>query len=144
MEEFIKSLSGFLTPIIAIVTAYIAVQQYRLSKFKVRQEMYDRRSKVYKAVMEYLSNISMFNEPADELSTKLIRETSEAFFLFKPEIKQHIESLYNKGIDLWAIKEELKDTTQDPEELKKSRKAVSEIVKWFRQQYEVYKSKQIV
>ena len=137
MLEFIKSLSGLLTPLIAIITTYIAIQQYRLSKFKIRHDLYDRRSIVYKGVMEFLSNISRFSQNADEASTKLLRDASESNFLFKPEVSEYIESLYMKGTELWAINEELKDTSEDPDDRKLNRKKKAEIVKWFHGQYEI-------
>jgi len=36
LDDIAKSLSGFLIPLIAITTAYIAYQQYRINKTKLK------------------------------------------------------------------------------------------------------------
>jgi hypothetical protein len=137
MEDVVKILSALLTPVIAVVTTYIAVQQYRLAKFKVRHELFERRLAVYKAVVEYLSYVVRPTPPADESATKMIRETADAYFLFRPELTEYLHLLYTKGIDLWALNEELTDTTMEKEERKHKAVERGDLKKWFGNQYAV-------
>jgi hypothetical protein len=50
-------LKALLTPAIAVLTALIAVAQYRLAKAKFRHELYERRSAVYKAAMKFIAQV---------------------------------------------------------------------------------------
>ena len=135
MESLVKLFSALLTPTIAIVTTFIAIQQYRLQKFKVRHELFERRLAVYKAVAEYLTVVIRPEPPADESALKMIRETADASFLFKEEISNYLEELYKKGIDLWVLNEELSDRTMDKQERRTKAVERGELKKWFGNQY---------
>ena len=54
MKLSIEFFTALLTPLIAIIASYIAFQQYRMAKSKLRHDVYERRLKVYKAAKEYL------------------------------------------------------------------------------------------
>jgi hypothetical protein len=141
MEDLIKIFSALLTPIIAIVTTYIAVQQYRLSKFKVRHELFERRLAVYKAVMEFISSTSRHKSNVDESAVRMIRETADSYFIFKTDIAEYIRVLYDKGIDLSTINLELSDPTMERGERKLKSKERSDMLKWFGQQYDITSDK---
>ena len=53
-KVYIDIFSALLTPTIALVTTYIAIQQYRNNRAKLRHELYDRRVAVYNAVGNFL------------------------------------------------------------------------------------------
>ena len=80
-KEIVNILSALLGPIIAAVVAYIAIQQYRLEKFKIRQQLYERRSTIYKAVMEFLSRIVQNANIEYEHIYKFLRETAESLMM---------------------------------------------------------------
>ncbi len=42
-KDYVDVLSALLTPFIAIITTYIAYQNYRNAKLKLRHELYDKR-----------------------------------------------------------------------------------------------------
>lgn len=48
---------AFLTPLIALVTAYIAYQQWKTNQQKLNLDRYDRRLKIYIEVRQILSII---------------------------------------------------------------------------------------
>ena len=67
-----------LTPMIAIVTVYIAWQQWRLNKRKLNLDLYDRRLKVYEEVKQILSIIIRdANASYDDLLNRSFRVSFE-------------------------------------------------------------------
>ncbi|MDD8017953.1 MAG: hypothetical protein PHP42_06240 [Bacteroidota bacterium] len=141
MQDIIQFFSAMLTPVIAIVTVYIAIQQYRLSKFRTRHELFERRSAVYKAVMIFLRETTRLDHNMDESLSHFMGDTADSFFLFKSEINDHIESLYLKGIDLWKINEDLKVTSLKKDERRLLTKKRLELVTWFGEQINITRDK---
>lgn len=137
-KSFLDYLSAFLTPVIAVVTTYIAIQQYKLSHRQFRQESYERRFKVYKVVQQFLSDIVSRGGTNYAKLTAFYSEASEAAFLFDPSVQTYIELLYSKGIDLAHAREKLypEDGSQgvQGEERGKYARESGELVKWFYKQ----------
>jgi len=135
IDKIATYLSAFLAPAIALVTSYIAVQQYRLNKLKVRHDLYEPRMRIYRTIMEFLSYIMQNGSTTDEELTRLLRDTSEARFLFRGKVKKHIEFLYQRALDLQEINRELSEpglpVGDRRSELAKSKSA---LFKWFRGQ----------
>ena len=137
MDDPVKLFSALLTPVIAIVTTYIAIQQYRILKFKIRHELFERRLSIYKAVIEYLSAVSRQNPPADESAIKMFRETADGRFLFKDEVTEYLDQLYKKGIDLSTLNMELQDHTLVGDERIQKVNQRADLKLWLAKQYTV-------
>ena len=98
MKPYVDLLAALLTPVIAIVTTYIAIQQYRANQMKLRHDLYDRRLQLYNAVAEFWSHV-MREGTADRAQlTTLLQKTRESYFLFGKEIADlHYRSLQERG-----------------------------------------------
>jgi len=89
-KDYVDIFSALLTPTIALITTYIAIQQYRRGRAKFRHELYDRRLAVFKAASNYLSIATRYGttENFDE-EEKAFREflaaNLESRFLFDKE-----------------------------------------------------------
>lgn len=90
-------LSALLTPTIAIVTAYIAVQQYRVNKTRLDLDLYDRRLSIFKAVEEFFHESFINGSITVPMVGKLRTATAEARFLFPKEIEVFLDTLSRKG-----------------------------------------------
>jgi hypothetical protein len=95
--------SALLTPMIGITTAWIAVQQYRLAKERMRRDLYDRRVAVYRGVMEVLSSILTYGRVRDADMANWARATAEKVFLFDEDLCNYLESVRKKAATAWAI-----------------------------------------
>lgn len=107
----IQILSGLLTPFIAIITTYIAFQQYRTSRNKVRYELYDRRLAIHDAVIRFIHD----NISGTELSVQRLyqfkAETAQCFFLFGEDVYQLADEVYRKAVELRRRHGKSEDTT---------------------------------
>lgn len=109
VAEFSKAM---LTPMIAVVTAYIAWQQWKINRQKLNLDLYDRRLKVYEEVRQILSIILRDAKASYDDLMKFYRAVSEADFLFGPEISEYIEEIYQRGVQLQYWNGEYRDYTQ--------------------------------
>src|SRR4051812_16672252 len=95
----VQVLAALLTPLIAVITTYIAIQQYRTQKLKLRHELYDRRFQVYKQTLEFIQysvsckTNSFSKERLDQFGA--VKEAS--FFLFDNDVAVVLNELYDYG-----------------------------------------------
>lgn len=124
MAELLKAL---LTPLIAIVAAYIAWQQWKTNQQKLNLERYSRRLRVYEEVRKILSIILRDTKVSTEDLLKFRTTVSEADFLFGPEIPAYIDEIYRRGLRLWRWNQEYRDYTQAQPEGYDHNKVVDEM-----------------
>ncbi|MEW6143605.1 MAG: hypothetical protein AB1598_01160 [Thermodesulfobacteriota bacterium] len=99
----IDTLSAVLVPIIAILTAYIAYQQYRTNKNRLRFELYDKRFEIYLSIKTFISYIVSKADVDIDRAFQFLRETREAEFLFDKEILEYTDEMYKKALKIHAI-----------------------------------------
>lgn len=78
--------SALLTPTIAVVTAYIAVQQYRMARAKKELELYDRRLRVYQNTHHIIDFVGRGNAVTLDKYGAWLDSVAEAEFLFGKEV----------------------------------------------------------
>lgn len=142
IKEILSVSSGFLTPLIAILTIIIAYQQWKTNNNKLKFEKYDRKLHIYEEVKKiiYLT-ISDANVSYDDL-IKYITSVSEADFIFSEQINDYINEIYKRGVNLNHWSKKYKDSTQEKPEDYDHNKIVNEIHKetiWFSEQLTNYK-----
>ena len=140
--QLIQLLSALLTPVIAVVTTYIAVQQYRTSRLKFKLEMFEKRYAIYQGVKNFiLSAVREANLSNDDFF-KFNEETQDAFFLFGERVEKYIDELRSKGSRLRYLNERLSDQSLPiGEERSKLAKEDAELNTWFGNQ--LLESKQV-
>jgi hypothetical protein len=144
IEQVIEVSKGLLTPLIAIVTTYVAWQQWQTNRRKFILDRYDRRLRVYEEVQKILSIIVRDAKASYEDLMKFRMAVSEADFLFGPEIPEYIDEIYKRGVKLQYWSCEYRDYTQEKPEGYDHKKIVdgmhSELI-WLTKQFESVKSK---
>jgi hypothetical protein len=103
---------GLLTPLIAIVTAYIAWQQWKANERRLVLDRYDRRLKIYQRVVEFISLACRDFKPEPREVISFLGATAEADFLFGPEISAYIQELAKRALASKAAHLEYRDYTQ--------------------------------
>jgi hypothetical protein len=130
---------GLLTPLIAIVTAYIAWQQWKTNQRKLQLDLYDRRLRVYQQVISFIATATRDFKPEPQAVIKFHAETAEADFLFGSEIHAYIRELAQRAMKSRAAHLEYRDYTQQPPAGYDHGKVVAEMQthsEWLSEQYE--------
>lgn len=117
IDEILKILQGLLTPVIGMITTYIAWQQWKTNQSKLKLDRYERRLQIYKEIVRFISiGIQDANYDRNELMT-FRAKVSEADFLFGEEVSQYIDQLHRRAINLHRWNKEYRDYSQSrPEE----------------------------
>lgn len=136
---WIQIFPAFLTPVIGFLACWVAYQQYRTNHLKLRYDLFDRRLFVYDALRKFLGQILRDGKTSHEQCLDLLRETSQAEFLFGQDINAYIKDVYSKGLTLKSLNDELYGEEHLP--VGKDRSAVahkeSELLRWFGDQFDV-------
>ncbi len=136
-------LSGYLTPLIAILAAYIAWQQYKINKRRFLFETYEKRLKIYTATQDFLDNILKDGKAEYANIFLFSNRTSEVIFLFDKPIQDKIEEIFKKSIELHNLYIELsaKGTNELPigEERNLISQKETKLLKWLINQRSVTK-----
>ena len=108
----IAILQGLLTPTIAVITTYIAWQQWKGNQLKLKLDRYERRLRIYQEVVKMLKTCA--NGVIREFSIILEfgAATAEADFLFGPEIRQYLDEISTRAAKLRSANVQYKDSTQ--------------------------------
>ncbi len=100
MNVIINLFSAALTPVIAIITVYIAYQQYQTNRYKLRLDLYDKRFKVFLGLREFLSNIIQNADVSNEAIFQFNLATSESVFLFDKEVSNYLQNIKEAAINI--------------------------------------------
>lgn len=126
-------MSDYVATIVALVVAYIAVQQHLLEKNKVRMEKYDRRFKVYAAINKVLQSISYTTTFETENLVGYFTDTAQARFLFGDDINNYLATFTYKVID-YRDARRIICLSDDREKRQKADAEQSELLAWFNEQ----------
>jgi hypothetical protein len=102
-KPYVDLFAALLTPTIGITTAWIAIQQYRLAKERMRRELYDRRLAVYRGVIEVLSAGLIWGCVRGEELAMWAKATAEKGFLFDARLCQYLEEIRKRAVEAWAL-----------------------------------------
>jgi hypothetical protein len=83
---------GLLTPVIAGVAVYIALQQWRTNTHRTKLDLFDRRFRVFEETRKILGLIYT-SGVNDQQLLDFWTKTAEAEFLFGPEIREYREEI---------------------------------------------------
>src|SRR5207248_6642929 len=81
---------------------YIAWQQWQIARNKLRLDLFDRRYKVYDATRKFLGTILREATFADAQLFEFSGGTSDAEFLFEPDVVAYLTQIRNRAIDMRA------------------------------------------
>jgi hypothetical protein len=143
VEEIAGWLRGLLTPVIAVIATYIAYQQYKNNKLKLKFDLYEKRFRVYQALVDFISFVISFPEIKVEEVRKLDSARAESHFLFGEDIPQYLLSVRDKAAQLTTLNSqvnELASSDRNPERTKLVNQKL-EVIEWFHQQLEESRKK---
>ncbi len=122
--------------IIALLVAYIAFQQYKTAKDKLKLDLYNKRFKVYTAAKKLVGTaVAKGDLKQDDIFSFWI-DVNEAQFLFGKignEIYVYMDLLNKQGFQLNYLGKRIRDS-QDNKEKENLLEKRDELFKWFEDQ----------
>ena len=134
---WIQTLSGLLTPIIAVVTAIILILQYLLAKQRWRLDLYDKRYPIHLATMQYISIILQDARVTNEELMKFLRTSKDKHFLFGKDVEKLLDDLYKKGVELKHCQDILERGNLAEDKRLSLIDKEDALILWFKEQYGV-------
>src|SRR6185312_2836025 len=95
ISETTTTLQALLTPVVAIVTTYIAYQQYRIRHDERALALYDRRLAIYKLTIGIMDKIRAGNVIVIEDVWIWENSIAESRFLFGDEVQVVLNELFS-------------------------------------------------
>ena len=131
-KDWIEVLQGLLTPVIAVITVYIAYMQHKLDKRKHIHDLFELRREIYNKIVGFIAEVlrkSVKGERIDEF----YRETKYANFIFDKNINDYVDDVYSKANELEKIDNHLKRDIEEKqrEMLEEKRQNIRD---WFQKQ----------
>jgi hypothetical protein len=87
----------WLTLFVAGTACFAAVMQWRVNRKRLSLDFYDRRYKVFEALMKFMASVVQEARVSNEARTALFRETTPAQFLFDKDLQEYIGLVHKKS-----------------------------------------------
>lgn len=97
-------LSALLMPTIAVLGVFIAFFQWKLSKQRLKHELFEKRFAVYDAARSLIASVGIGTKVPQEKEIAYLSSIREAKWILNDDIADYLkEDLYHKIIDLGPI-----------------------------------------
>jgi hypothetical protein len=103
MDNFWK----FATVAVAVVTLYIAFQQFWLAKEKLKLDLFEKRFAVFAAARDFLSKVAQSAAVTSNDLWKYRAEVAETGFLFGDDVTEFILEIDRHALQAWGIHEQM-------------------------------------
>jgi len=97
--------------LITIIVVYIAFQNHRIAKSKMRLDLYKQRFKIYNELQEFFKYIMIEGTVTSSVAGNLAHNTKEAVFLYDSFIVKYLKNMHSKAFELIALDRKLRDTS---------------------------------
>lgn len=104
--------------VLAIVGAWLALQQFRLARVKLQHDLYDRRYAVFKAAQDFLLSAFHSSAPSSDAMRDFAIGASQSVFLFDDEMASYLRGISDR-MEQMRIHHKLMTDATDPAEREK-------------------------
>jgi len=130
-------LTALLTPCIAIFVAYIGYEQWRLSRHKLKLDLFDRRWAIYAATNDMLASLINGSDDDRRSSAKNFRlRLLDAQFLCSSDTVRFLRHVDQRILDVMESERALRATAFDAPERPDAEKRVSDEAKGCKDDYD--------
>jgi len=102
-------LTAWTSPLIAVFGIWIAFQQYRLKKYTLRKDLFDKRLTVFYAAIELINMSLQSQHPKIEAVDEFNQKVAAAPFLFNTEITDYLKELRRRYLKIREISDQEND-----------------------------------
>ena len=97
-----------LAVVVAAAGAWLAWQQVRIARVRLKHDLYDRRFAVFDAARKFLAEVMTHGCPTNDQIRAYVVGTGDAIFLLNYDVATYLEEIRKKSIYLQEYKEMLK------------------------------------
>jgi hypothetical protein len=94
---YFSAMAALLTPVIGLTAAYIAYQQYLTSREKLRQDLYERRLKILRALSTFIENVMRDGAVTGPVVTELMDAIGERHYLFGDDLSKYLDEFRDRA-----------------------------------------------
>jgi hypothetical protein len=127
-DDWLRIVSTLSTLAIGIAAWFLSCQQFRISKSKLKFDLYEKRLSLFHVVRDFASTVALGGEWE---SGQLYRNTIERYFLFEKDVCDYIDEMYEKAKLLERTKLDLDPLGFDDEEKRELSNKLVELKTWF-------------
>lgn len=124
-----------LSVVTALIALYIAFQQWKTNRDKVKLDLYDRRYKIYDETRRFIASAVRNGDLTNDDFSKFYSVLPEARFLFQEDVYCYMQELINKGASLHANSMIASGNSQSPN-FERAVDVSGDIVNWYSQQHD--------
>src|SRR5690606_3984826 len=109
---------NWLTLLIALIATYVALQQYHISRQKVKLDLYEKRFRIFCSIKNTLFEITKNADIDISELQSFKQETNESIFLFSSDINNFVKDILKKSGELRTAKrriDSLIKSSKEPE-----------------------------
>jgi hypothetical protein len=99
-EPIIDLLTSMIPIVLAILGSYIAIQQRRNARRKLKLDLFDKRFPVFQSTKNYLGHVLTGSYKDKALQQEFLVKTRGAGFVFDQKIKAYIDEVWEKSVEL--------------------------------------------
>ena len=107
-KDWVDYLAALLTPTIAIIGSFVALQQWKTNRARLKHELFDRRYEQFSVVSCFLGSIMSHGRALESEQQKFLSGTRGMRFTFDKEISEYIdETVWHLAMDLECLRAEI-------------------------------------
>lgn len=102
---------GLIPIVLTIFGVYIAIQQYRTNRKKLKLDLFEKRYEVFSSINKFIGVVARSRRFDHQHGNDFLAGTRGAEFLFDSHIKSYVNEIWIKACDLetWANDEKTSD-----------------------------------
>ena len=135
MKEIIDIFSGLLVPITTLIMVYIAYQQMKANRVKVKAELYVDREKIFDATMDLIRIVASFGKAETKDIFNFLEKTQKSKFFVGKKVSKYLDTLREKAHELLRLEREIEKLARRNDvadsEFKKYTDKTDELFLWF-------------
>jgi hypothetical protein len=102
-DDWLQFIPALAAAVAAFSAVGIACWQGSLQKQAIKHALFDKRHSIYVKVREYLAEYTKDCEITLEKAIQFLRDTRDTEWLFASEVKDFVEDVYKKSINLRSL-----------------------------------------
>jgi hypothetical protein len=100
IQIFFESLKLLATIGVGLIAAYIALKQSQINARKLRFDLYEKRLRIFREIVDYIRIVVSDLEPKINQLQEFYLKTNESTFLFKQDVVDYLDLIYKNAVRL--------------------------------------------